>query len=278
MEQVVTLEREVTFSSGHRYWLPSLSEEENRALFGPWASPYNHGHNYVLRVRTSGVMNPADGMVVNIKTIDDFLKNQIVAQFDQKSINDEVPFFRDRSPSLENLVRYIRSQMQGLPSEVKLEGLKLEETPTLYAEWHATYKEPKVTITRIYEFAASHRLHAPSLSNEENTALFGKCNNVAGHGHNYVLEVTVSGEPDPHTGMIVGLEALDQTVNQNIVDRYDHRNLNVDLPEFEGKNPTSEVVALQIFDTLKSVMPDLLVRVRLHETARSVFEVNAKVI
>jgi len=223
-------------------------------------------------------MNPADGMVVNIKTIDDFLKNQIVAQFDQKSLNDEVPFFRDRSPSLENLVRYIRSQMQGLPSEVKLEGLKLEETPTLYAEWHATYKEHTVTITRIYEFAASHRLHAPSLSNEENTALFGKCNNVAGHGHNYVLEVTVSGEPDPHTGMIVGLEALDQTVNQNIVDRYDHRNLNVDLPEFEGKNPTSEVVALQIFDTLKSVMPDLLVRVRLHETARSVFEVNAKVI
>jgi 6-pyruvoyltetrahydropterin/6-carboxytetrahydropterin synthase len=217
-------------------------------------------------------------MVVNIKTVDDFLKTAIVAQFDQKSINDEVTFFRDRSPSLENLVRYIRSHMHGLPSQVKLEGLRLDETPTLYAEWHATYKEQELTITRIYEFAASHRLHAPTLSTEENEALFGKCNNVAGHGHNYVLEVTVAGEPDPQTGMIVGLEKLDQTVHQEVVDRYDHRNLNVDLPEFHGKNPTSEVVAIQIFETLRAAMPELLVRVRLHETARSVFEVNAQAV
>lgn len=278
MHPVVTMEREVTFSSGHRYWLPSLSSEENKDLFGVWASPYNHGHNYKLRVRVSGEVNPADGMVVNIKTVDDFLKTAIVAQFDQKSINDEVTFFRDRSPSLENLVRYIRSHMHGLPSQVKLEGLRLDETPTLYAEWQATYKEQELTITRIYEFAASHRLHAPTLSTEENEALFGKCNNVAGHGHNYVLEVTVAGEPDPQTGMIVGLEKLDQTVHQEVVDRYDHRNLNVDLPEFHGKNPTSEVVAIQIFETLRAAMPELLVRVRLHETARSVFEVNARAV
>lgn len=270
----IRLTRRVTFSSGHRWWFKDRSEEENRALFGPWASPFNHGHNYVLEVTTAGILDPTHGMVVNIKVIDDVLKEHVVKAFDFKSLNDEVEAFAQRQPSLENLLAHLAETLPPLlPSEVELEGMKLEETPLLYAEWRP--KEPHVTLTRIYEFAASHRLHVPNLSHEENLRLFGKCNNPMGHGHNYVLEVTVSGPVDPVTGMSVDLNALDQVVHEQVVDRYDHKNLNADLPEFEGRNTTSEVVAEQIFETLRGVVPGKLERVRLFETARNIFEVRA---
>lgn len=273
--QVVRLTRVVSFSSGHRYWLANRSDEENQQLFGRWASPFNHGHNYVLSVTTTGQVDPATGMVVNIKVIDDILRQVVVDRFDQKSINDQVDGFQVQSPSVENLLLYIRSLLECAPLPVKLVGLKLEETPLLYGEWDARMPERTLTITRLYEFAAAHRLHSQALGTADNVALFGKCNNLAGHGHNYVLEVTVGGEPDADTGMIVDIEALDRVVHAEVVDRFDHKNLNEDLPEFEGKNPTSEVVAIEIFKKLRDAVPAKLTRVRLHETARNVFEISA---
>lgn len=269
----VRLTRRVTFSSGHRYWIPALSEPENRELFGQWASPYNHGHNYILDVTTEGIVDERTGMVVNIKRIDDVLKDDIVAQFDGKSINDEIVHFQSRASSLENLLLYIRSQLVNLPQEARLVGLRLEEMPTLWAA--LDLEEDKMTLTRTFEFAASHRLHGEHLSHEENIELFGKCNNPAGHGHNYILEVTVSGTPDERTGMLTDLGELDRSVEELVVDRYDHKNLNEDLPEFRGRITTSEVVAQQIFDTLREHLPARLERIRLHETARNIFEVSA---
>lgn len=275
MTRPVRLIRRVGFSSGHRYWLPNRSEGENRKLFGDWASPYNHGHNYELFVTVEGRIDPAHGMVVNIKDIDDLLRETIVRQFDQKSINDEIPYFKNRSTSLESLLTYIRSQLDHLPQEVHLTELRLQETPLLSAEWSADLSENTMILTRTYEFAASHRLHVPQMSDETNIELFGKCNNPTGHGHNYVVEVSVSGTPDPVTGMIVDLEQLDATIVAEVIDRYDHKNLSVDLPEFQQKNATSEVIAIEIFDRLKDKLPVRLERVRLLETARSIFEVVA---
>jgi 6-pyruvoyltetrahydropterin/6-carboxytetrahydropterin synthase len=307
----VSLTRKVSFSSGHRFWLPVLSEAENRKLFGKWASPYNHGHNYVLDVTCIGVPEESTGMVVNIKTIDEVLKEHIVNRFDGKSINDEIEHFRTKPPTLENLIAYIREQLepgeeQGanpksttqnpkstvpnpqstirrspipnpkfpLPLGAELIILKLEESPTLWANLEKK-SGWKMTLTRSYEFAASHRLYSSAFSERENEDLFGKCANVAGHGHNYILEVTVSGEPNPQTGMIADLEQLDEKVNALVVDRYDHKNLNVDLPEFEGKMTTSELVVLQIWDVLNGKLPAKLEKVRLQETARNIFEVSA---
>lgn len=272
MNSAVTLTRIVSFSSGHRYWKARLSEDENRRLYGKWASPFNHGHNYRLSVSATGQVDPSHGMVVNIKDIDDVLQARVLAVFDQRSMNDEVPGFADRSPCLENLLLNIRDRLTDLPGAT-LSHLKLEETPLLYAEWQTT--APMITLTRIYEFAASHRLHAPGLSDAENLRLFGKCNHVHGHGHNYVLEVTVTGEPDAETGFLCSLEDLDQAVHALVVDRYDHRNLNLDIEELKGLNPTSEVVARAIFQQLDGKLPTRLYRVRLHETARNVFEVTA---
>ena len=278
MARTVRMTRKVTFSSGHRYWLTALTESENRDRFGKWASPFNHGHNYVLDVTVEGEIDSKTGMVVNIKRIDDVLKQISVGRFDGKSINDEVEYFRDVPSTLENLISYIGQELEApgiLPDESKLVGIRLEEMPSLYGESTKGKDGDRMTLTRTYEFAASHRLHSLHLTDEENLALFGKCNNPAGHGHNYVLEVTVAGIPNPATGMIVDIGALDQVVASEVVDRYDHKNLNEDLPEFKGRTTTSEVVAQEIFDRLKGSLPVDLHRVRIYETARNMFEVMA---
>jgi len=281
---MIKMTRQVTFSAGHRYWSPSLTPDENRTRFGPWASPYNHGHNYILEVTVAGEINPEDGMVINIKRVDDRLKETVIAPFDQRSINDEVAAFADRSPTLENLLLYFRDQLidlnvprfedhVGEHHRVSLTHLRLQEMPRLWADLNIEKNE--MTLTRTYEFAASHRLHSPALSPEDNQRLYGKCNHAAGHGHNYILEVSVSGTPDPVTGMMVDLGALDAAVDRLIIDRYDHRNLDVDVPELLGRVTTSEVVAQTIFDTLKPALPAPLARVKLWETARNAFEVSA---
>lgn len=277
----VKMTRRVTFSSGHRYWLTSLTEEQNRERFGVWASPYNHGHNYILDVTVAGVVDPSTGMVVNIKRIDDVLKAKILTQFDGRSINDEIAHFAEVPSTTENILLYIAGQLtlsNVLPPEVQLTHLRLEEMPRLWSEmaWSEmalSGDRSTMTLTRTFEFAASHRLHAPALSEERNQELFGKCNNPAGHGHNYILEVTVAGEPDPVTGMLVDLLELDRIASEEVVDRYDHRNLNQDIPEFTNRPTTSEVVAHEIFCRLKARLPQLA-RVRLHETARNIFEVS----
>jgi 6-pyruvoyltetrahydropterin/6-carboxytetrahydropterin synthase len=270
----VRLTRRVSFSSGHRYWIPSLSEEENRARFGQWASPYNHGHNYVLDVTTEGSVDPRNGMVVNIKDIDDVLKRDVVGQLDSKSINDEIPHFQDKASSIENLILFIEAQLENLPGEATLVALRLEEMPTLFAE--LDIKTKTMTITRVYEFAASHRLHSPFMSDAQNQEMFGKCNNPSGHGHNYVLEVTVSGQPDERTGMIADILEIDRVVEERVVDRYDHKFLNCDVPEFEEKVVSSEVIVQEIWKALDGHLPAKLHRVRLYETARSIFELEAQ--
>ncbi len=275
MTPEVRLTRRVSFSSGHRYWIPSLSADENRDLFRRWASPYNHGHNYTLDVTVAGAIDPVTAMVVNIKTIDDVLQKAVVDRFDQRSINDEIEYFQSRSASLENLMLYIASLLGSgsLPAEAELVGLRVSETDSLWGEYFKKNGTWIMTLTRSYEFAASHRLHVAALSEAQNQELFGKCNNPAGHGHNYVVEVSIEGEPDPRTGMMVDLSAMDATVERLVVDRYDHKHLNLDVPEFKDRAPTSEVIAGEIFQRLDGKLPGPLSRIRLHETARSYFDV-----
>jgi 6-pyruvoyltetrahydropterin/6-carboxytetrahydropterin synthase len=276
-DQPVLLTRRVTFSSGHRYWLNSLGEEENQRRFGRWVSPYNHGHNYILDVSIGGPCDQATGMVVNIKSLDDILQELIVGAFDQKSLNDEILEFYNQAPTVENILLVIRDRLAPRGRIViedkpfRIVRLRLEEMPGFWAELEGN--EMTVSVTRSYEFAASHRLHCEEFSNEENERLFGKCNNPAGHGHNYVLEVTVAGPVNPETGMAVDLLALDATVEELVVSRYDHKHLNEDIPEFKGAVTTSERVTQEIFNRLDGKLPGELKRVRLSETPRSFFEV-----
>ncbi|MGB7556151.1 MAG: 6-carboxytetrahydropterin synthase [Candidatus Korobacteraceae bacterium] len=130
----------------------------------------------------------------------------------------------------------------------------------------------KVHLTRRYLFSASHRLHCDELSPAENLATYGKCNNPHGHGHNYALEVTVSGQVDPRTGMVCNLSELDRSVQMEILERFDHENLNV-LQEFAAIVPTSENLSEVIFNILSQTFTAAhLEKVRLEETMMNSFE------
>jgi 6-pyruvoyltetrahydropterin/6-carboxytetrahydropterin synthase len=132
---------------------------------------------------------------------------------------------------------------------------------------------PIVTVTRRLRFNAAHRIHNPALSDAENTALYGKCNNPNWHGHNYVLEVSVRGEVDPRTGYVVDLGALRDVVEREVVDVMDHRNLNLDVPFMHGVNPTSENIVVQCWRVIEPhVAPARLARLRLWETENNYVE------
>jgi len=130
----------------------------------------------------------------------------------------------------------------------------------------------KVELGRRYHFSASHRLHSAHLTDEENFRVFGKCNNPFGHGHNYVLEVSVSGPVDPATGMIAKLADLDSFVEQAVLQVFDHKSLNDDVPVFQDKVPTTENLCVDIYERLKSFSLAKLERVRIEETRNNSFE------
>ena len=130
----------------------------------------------------------------------------------------------------------------------------------------------KLSITRRYRFAASHRLYSPAFSEEENKQLYGKCGNPYGHGHNYVVEVTVSGPVDPGTGMVANLGELDPFVEREIIEPFDRKYLNEQVSEFRENVPTTENVCREIYRRLKDFPTARLERVRIEETGNNSFE------
>jgi 6-pyruvoyltetrahydropterin/6-carboxytetrahydropterin synthase len=132
---------------------------------------------------------------------------------------------------------------------------------------------PLVTATRRLRFNAAHRIHNPALSDEENARLFGKCNNPNWHGHNYTLEVSVAGPVDERTGYVMDLSVLKQIVQREVIDRVDHRNMNVDVEFMRGINPTAENIVVACWRVLAPrVLPGKLTRLRLWETENNYVE------
>ena len=130
----------------------------------------------------------------------------------------------------------------------------------------------KAHLTRRYMFSASHRLHSEEMSAAQNRATYGKCNNPYGHGHNYMVEVTLSGQVDPRTGMVCNLVDLDGFVGREVVERYDHQNLNL-LAEFTAKVPTTENLCIEIYEIVKrGFRLAHLEKVRIEETMMNSFE------
>lgn len=130
----------------------------------------------------------------------------------------------------------------------------------------------KLSLTRRYRFAASHRLYSPAFSEAENKRLYGKCGNPYGHGHNYAIEVTVTGPVDSETGMIANLGELDPFVEREVVEPFDQRYLNEEVAEFQASVPTTENVCREIYRRLKSFPKARVERVRILETSNNSFE------
>jgi 6-pyruvoyltetrahydropterin/6-carboxytetrahydropterin synthase len=134
-----------------------------------------------------------------------------------------------------------------------------------------------IRLTRRYGFSASHRLHSQQLDETANRQIYGKCNNPFGHGHNYVVEVSVKGRVDPETGLAVELSALDNLVKRIVIEPFDHRNLNEEVSEFGSLVPTTENLAVVIDQRLRAAWPagfPRLEKIRIAETERNIFEVN----
>lgn len=275
---MLLLTRKVRFSAAHRYYLGELSEDENRRRFGLCALPHGHGHDYTAEVTVAGRIDPATGMVVNISDLKPILQSEVVAPFEGEYLTPEHPLLAGRIGATEVLARIAWERLDAAlaPLPARLERVRMAESRRLWADCvrgkMGSDEGPMVTLTRTYEFCAAHRLHSQELSAEENRALFDKCNNPHGHGHNYVLEVTVGGEPDPRTGLLIDLELLDGVVHREVVDRYDHRHLNLDIEEFRTLNPTSENLVKVIWERLEPGLPPRVLRsVTIRETERNLF-------
>ncbi len=131
----------------------------------------------------------------------------------------------------------------------------------------------KVSVFRKEHFNAAHRLHVSAWSDEKNRQVFGNCNNANFHGHNYELIVQVSGVLNPETGYLIDMKILSDLIKMHILDRFDHKNFNLDVVEFKELNPTAENIAIVVFNILrKFIEPELTLKIRLYETERNFVE------
>ncbi|GAB7386700.1 6-carboxytetrahydropterin synthase [Bacillaceae bacterium] len=265
---MIYLSRRVDFSAMHSYRIETWSEAENLRVFGACSNPNGHGHDYALEVFVRGEIDPRSGIVINLSEVDGIVKSFVHGELDGKFLDREHPFFQEKIPTTENLVTYIWKSLEHQFHPCRLHRIRLHESPFLYSEKE---EEPVVRLTRKYHFSAAHRLHSHLLTEEENAALFGKCNNPHGHGHNYYLEVTVQGVPDPVTGMIVDLAELDRIVETQVLHKFDHKHLNLDTAEFRALNPTAENIARVVWNLLAEHLENLY-KIGLWETEKNYVE------
>ncbi|MBD2627098.1 6-carboxytetrahydropterin synthase [Trichormus variabilis] len=264
--------RRAQFSASHRYWLPELSENENVEKFGLCSKFPGHGHNYVLFISLAGELDEY-GMVLNLSDVKQVIKREVTSQLDFSYLNDVWTEFQQTLPTTENIARVI---WERLAPHLPLVRVQLFEHPELWADYMGNGMEAYLSIST--HFSAAHRLAHPDLSLEENTEIYGKCARVNGHGHNYHLEVTVKGEIDPRTGMTVDLGALNQVIEDYVVQPFDHTFLNKDIGFFAKVVPTAENIALYISNVLRSPIQELgakLYKVKLIESPNNSCEIYA---
>ena len=262
--------RRAQFSASHRYWLPELSESQNKEKFGACSQFPGHGHNYVLFISSTGELDEY-GMVLNLSDVKQVIKKEITSQLDFSYLNDVWQEFQQTLPTTENIARVIWHR---LAPYLPLVRVQLFEHPELWAEYMGNRMESYLTIST--HFSAAHRLAHPSLSNEKNFEIYGKCARPNGHGHNYHLEITVKGEIDGRTGMIVDLGKLNQVIEDLVVEPFDHTFLNKDIPHFAEVVPTAENIALYISNLLRSPIQELgakLHKVKLIESPNNSCEI-----
>jgi len=256
------------------------------AFSRPLRGDIGRGHDYVCELTVGGAIDPETGMVINIKEVDAVLKARVTGPLGGRLLDTEVDAFRITPPTPENITRFLWNECrEAFGPNAWLVRVTLWPASTLQAALstlESPQDTPMLTITRTYDFSASHRLHSRALSDAENAEIFGKCNWENGHGHNYDVEVTLAGDPNPQTGLLVDLERLDQIVEDVALKPYDHKHLNYDTSDFRDLNPTSENLTKVIWDNLSSRLSSQplegarLYRIAVRETARNYFEYYGK--
>jgi 6-pyruvoyltetrahydropterin/6-carboxytetrahydropterin synthase len=226
-----------------------------------------------LEVTVSGRVDPTNGMVINLSILKKVIRSRAIEPLDGRVLDGRQG--TPRCLDLGSLALTVWRMLTGRVPDASLHRLGIlgATGKTVHLQGNG---EPVMDVTRAYEFCAAHRLHAPSLSDEENVRVFGKCNNPAGHGHNYVLEVTLRGGPGPD-GTLLAAADFDRIVTDEVVERWDHKNLNVDVPDFREVVPTVEEIARVAWRRLARPLEQAaagasLHRVKLFESPRNQVE------
>ena len=267
------INRRSQFSASHRYWLPKLSPSENLRRFGKCTQKPGHGHNYVLDVSLESELDPY-GMVLNLAEAKAIIYREIIDSLDFSYLNDAWPEFKETLPTTEHIARTI---WQRLETYLPIVDIQLFETPELWANYKGNGMEAYLTVSD--HFSAAHRLALPQLSEEENREIYGKCASPNGHGHNYQVEVTVKGQIDPRTGMIVDLVDLQSVIAHHVIEKFDHTFLNKDIHYFTSVVPTAENIVLRICHLLRAPINNIgvtLHKVKLIESQNNSAEVFAE--
>lgn len=200
------------------------------------------GHFFAVQATLAGELDPRSSYLLNIKQVDEAVRQVGVPLVARAVRRKEFGGGAKLAQQLFEALRYI------WPAHVHLHDLRLSLSPFLAIDVHAT-EFPMVRLSQKFEFAASHRLHCPTMSDEENARTFGKCNNPHGHGHNYELQVTLRGVPHPN-GELMHVPAMERLVAEQVIDRFDHKNLNIELNEFKDVVPSVENIAKVIYGIL----------------------------
>jgi 6-pyruvoyltetrahydropterin/6-carboxytetrahydropterin synthase len=227
------------------------------------------GPFYTISAVVEGKVDPATGYVCNINAIDDLLRAEVAPLLAIAASRGHRPL----SDTATALRRSFVLAREHVPSGASLEELCLRVSPFTRLTI-IDGDDFVVRLTQSFEFSASHRLYRRELSDAENLRLFGKCSNPSGHGHNYVVEVTVGGWPSSTAGTVMDIGALDGYVKAYVLDYFDHKNLNLECAEFATLNPTVENIALVIWNRLFGRMGRLskLISVRVWETPKTYAE------
>jgi 6-pyruvoyltetrahydropterin/6-carboxytetrahydropterin synthase len=228
----------------------------------------------LLKASITGPIDPDTGMLINIKIVDQVLRQHAVPLIRDAYYNQA----ENQKSKIENLLPQLLTLLETKFTPHSLTKLTLALSPYLSFSIHK--KDPHmITTSQRFEFSAAHRLHSSALSEKQNHDVFGRCNNPNGHGHNYEIEVTLAGTPDPNTGHLLpdGIPQLQKLVNETIIDRFDHKHLNLDCAEFSpqsGINPTVENIARIIYQKLKPTIPapTKLHCIKVWETPKTVAE------
>jgi len=242
--------------------------QERYNTFSAWPAMRGLGRYYQVHVRCVGEADPVTGYFMNIKEIDTAVREKAMPCLERAVQNG--------GGAVGGLMREMIAELQPVLQHTVRE-VRLDLTP--YYHLAMTSNDMNHVIMRQqFEFAAAHRLHVDQLSDDENRRVFGKCNNPSGHGHNYRLEVAVSVPIDPK-GSVMNVETLDRLVDEHVVEKLDHKHLNVDVPQFKALNPSVENIAKVIWDMLKGAVaaqPCELAEVSVWETGKTVCTYRGK--
>jgi 6-pyruvoyltetrahydropterin/6-carboxytetrahydropterin synthase len=254
---MIRLSREVRASIGQR-----RPREPIRNGWAGWPAAVELSPFVIARVTVSGEPHPVTGYLCDIKVLDDLVREMILPTLDDAA--------GAGGRSLGSLLLGLGERLiRAAPPGTTFEELEIATSP--YLRYAVTKENPSmVRLTEQFEFSASHRLHCDALSEEENRRTFGKCNNANGHGHNYVVEVTIEGKPDAKTGLLLPVGTLEERVQEHVIQRFDHKHLNADTAEFGSLNPSVENIAEQVWNLLaERLQPARLARVRVYETPKT---------